>query len=136
MLRSWLGDWIGTFLGECHIPSIVVSSNSIGVGARAKTDVTRPQGRRVVVQDLARHDSGRDGQCGLHRVRDAPSHLSHAPLRLSLDALPEPALLTYRSKIWDCNSGEALHSFAHNHIVRSVALDPQQQPQYLLTVSL
>jgi serine-threonine kinase receptor-associated protein len=39
------------------------------------------------------------------------------------------------SKIWDCNSGEALHSFAHNHIVRSVALNPQQTPQYLLTVS-
>ena len=39
------------------------------------------------------------------------------------------------SKIWDCNSGEALHTFAHNHIVRSVALNPQQTPQYLLTVS-
>lgn len=37
-------------------------------------------------------------------------------------------------KIWDTNSGEALHTFQHKHIVRSVALNPQQQPQYLLTV--
>lgn len=43
--------------------------------------------------------------------------------------------LTCCRKIWDCNSGEALHSFAHNHIVRSVALNPQQSSQYLLTVS-
>lgn len=39
MLRSWLGDWIGTFLGEYHIPSIVVSSGNIGVRVGAKTDV-------------------------------------------------------------------------------------------------
>lgn len=45
------------------------------------------------------------------------------------------ALQLTDSKIWDCNSGEALHTFAHNHIVRSVALNPQQTPQYLLTVS-
>lgn len=38
-------------------------------------------------------------------------------------------------KIWDTYSGEALHTFSHNHIVRSVALNPQQTPQYLLTVS-
>ena len=37
-------------------------------------------------------------------------------------------------KVWDSNSGEALHTFQHKHIVRSVALVPQQQPQYLLTV--
>ncbi len=40
-----------------------------------------------------------------------------------------------RRKIWDTTSGEALHTFAHNHIVRTVALNPQQTPQYLLTVS-
>lgn len=38
-------------------------------------------------------------------------------------------------KIWDTYTGEALHTFCHNHIVRTVALNPQQTPQYLLTVS-
>ena len=28
------------------------------------------------------------------------------------------------SKVWDSYSGEALHSFPHNHIVRTVALSP------------
>ena len=28
------------------------------------------------------------------------------------------------SKIWDTYSGEALHSFPHNHIVRTVAISP------------
>jgi serine-threonine kinase receptor-associated protein len=39
MLRSWLGDWIGTFLGEYELPSIAVSIVFIGVAARARTDV-------------------------------------------------------------------------------------------------
>ena len=30
----------------------------------------------------------------------------------------------YNSKIWDTYSGECLHSFPHNHIVRSVAISP------------
>ncbi|GFZ46465.1 hypothetical protein JCM24511_04712 [Saitozyma sp. JCM 24511] len=77
MLRSWLGDWIGTFLG--HKGAVWSSKISL---------------------DTTRAVTG------------------------SAD---------FTAKIWDCNSGEALHSFAHNHIVRSVALDPQQQPQYLLT---
>lgn len=38
------------------------------------------------------------------------------------------------SKVWDTYTGECLNTFAHSHIVRSVALSPQQQPQYLLTV--
>jgi serine-threonine kinase receptor-associated protein len=33
------------------------------------------------------------------------------------------------SKVWDTYSGQALHSFPHNHIVRSVAISPS----YLLT---
>lgn len=33
------------------------------------------------------------------------------------------------SKIWDTYSGQPLHSFPHNHIVRSVAISPS----YLLT---
>lgn len=35
------------------------------------------------------------------------------------------------SKVWDTYSGKPLHSFPHNHIVRSVALSPTSQ--HLLT---
>lgn len=35
------------------------------------------------------------------------------------------------SKIWDAYSGNSLHSFPHNHIVRSVALSPTAE--HLLT---
>ena len=35
------------------------------------------------------------------------------------------------SKIWDTYSGEALHSFPHNHIVRTVAISPNAS--HLLT---
>ena len=34
-------------------------------------------------------------------------------------------------KIWDTYSGDALHSFPHNHIVRSVAISPSAS--HLLT---
>ena len=55
--------------------------------------------------------------------------------KLSLDASRAvTGSADFTAKIWDCNSGEALHTFSHGHIVRSVALSPQQQPQYLLTV--
>lgn len=30
----------------------------------------------------------------------------------------------YSSKVWDTYTGEALHSFPHNHIVRSVDISP------------
>ena len=36
-----------------------------------------------------------------------------------------------RSKIWDTYSGNSLHSFPHNHIVRSVAITPSAS--HLLT---
>ena len=39
------------------------------------------------------------------------------PLQLTL-------VVSYR-KVWDTYSGNCLHSFPHNHIVRSVALSPQ-----------
>lgn len=41
------------------------------------------------------------------------------------------AVLHPCSKIWDTYSGEALHSFPHNHIVRSVAISPNAS--HLLT---
>ncbi|BEI83088.1 hypothetical protein CcaverHIS002_0309560 [Cutaneotrichosporon cavernicola] len=77
MLRSWLGDWIGTFIGH--------------KGAVWSTKISL---------DTSRAATG------------------------SAD---------FSAKIWDTNTGEALHSFSHNHIVRTVALNPQIQPQYLLT---
>ncbi|CAK9786771.1 putative Serine/threonine kinase receptor associated protein [Cutaneotrichosporon oleaginosum] len=77
MLRSWLGDWIGTFLGH--------------KGAVWSTKISLDTSRAVT------------------------------------------GSADFTAKIWDTNSGEALHSFAHNHIVRTVALNPQVQPQYLLT---
>ncbi|KJD99817.1 serine-threonine kinase receptor-associated protein [Cryptococcus gattii NT-10] len=77
MLRSWLGDWIGTFIG--HKGAVWSSKISL---------------------DTSRAVTG------------------------SAD---------FTAKIWDTYTGEALHTFSHNHIVRTVALNPQQTPQYLLT---
>jgi hypothetical protein len=37
------------------------------------------------------------------------------------------------SKIWDTYSGQSLHSFPHNHIVRSVAISPSASAPRLLT---
>lgn len=37
------------------------------------------------------------------------------------------------SKIWDTYSGQPLHSFPHNHIVRSVAISPSVSAPRLLT---
>lgn len=46
--------------------------------------------------------------------------------------LPLPPTYTFLfSKIWDTYSGQPLHSFPHNHIVRSVALSPTSS--HLLT---
>lgn len=77
MLRNWLGDWVGTFLG--HKGAVWSSKISL---------------------DTSRAATG------------------------SAD---------FSAKVWDTYSGEALHTFQHSHIVRSVALSPQVTPQYLLT---
>lgn len=77
MLRNWLGDWIGSFLG--HKGAVWSSKLSL---------------------DTSKAATG------------------------SAD---------FTAKIWDTYSGEALHTFAHSHIVRTVALSPQATPQYLLT---
>jgi len=42
-------------------------------------------------------------------------------------------LCAYCSKIWDTYSGQSLHSFPHNHIVRSVAISPSASAPRLLT---
>ena len=54
-------------------------------------------------------------------------------LLASVFLIVTPSLTTPASisKIWDTYSGSALHSFPHNHIVRSVALSPSSS--HLLT---
>jgi serine-threonine kinase receptor-associated protein len=112
MLRSWLGDWVGTFLGGLW------PRHDVG---RCSGLTRRAQGCSVVIKDQHGRVARGDWQRRLFRVRRVFMQCAEAGLT--------------RSKIWDCNSGEALHTFAHKHIVRSVALSPQPQPQYLLTVS-
>jgi serine-threonine kinase receptor-associated protein len=42
-------------------------------------------------------------------------------------------LLTMSSKVWDTQTGEALHTLSHAHIVRAVAFPPSPRPQILAT---
>ena len=88
----------------------------------------RAQRRSLVIKNLNRHISRGDWERGFYCVCPA----RNPKLLTQLWRLKAHALCR---KIWDTNSGEALHTFQHKHIVRSVALNPQQQPQYLLTVS-
>lgn len=68
MLRNWMGDWIGTFLGH--------------KGAVWST-------------------------------------------KLSIDScIAVSGSADFTAKVWDAYSGKALHSFPHNHIVRTVAISP------------
>ena len=54
--------------------------------------------------------------------RTSPYHIVHA--YRSCAVLLTRKLGAYCSKIWDTYSGQPLHSFPHNHIVRSVAISP------------
>ena len=45
----------------------------------------------------------------------------------------ERLYLTLYSKVWDTNTGEALHTLTHNHIVRAVAFPSQPKPQIVAT---
>jgi len=75
MLRDWLGDWVGTFIGH---KGAVWSSKLCANGSKAATG--------------------------------------------SAD---------FTAKVWDTYSGSELHSFPHNHIVRTVSLSPSAS--HLLT---
>lgn len=70
MLRDWLGDWVGTFLG--HKGAVWSAKLSGGEASKAVTG--------------------------------------------SAD---------FSAKVWDTFTGQCLHTFPHNHIVRSVAIDAQ-----------
>ena len=76
-------------------------------------------------------------QCGAQRSRWTPleRRLVRPTSPRKLSGVSQ-GLSLHVSKIWDTATGEALHTFQHNHIVRTVALNPQQQSQYLLTVSV
>ncbi|KAF2019798.1 WD40 repeat-like protein [Aaosphaeria arxii CBS 175.79] len=54
--------------------------------------------------------------------------------RLSADAtLAATGSADFSAKVWDTNTGEALHTLQHNHIVRAIALPNQPRPQILAT---
>ena len=50
---------------------------------------------------------------------------------MRLEGCVQVVLTDSYSKIWDTYSGKPLHSFPHNHIVRSVAISPSTS--HLLT---
>lgn len=77
-------------------------------------DPHRPQGRGMELQAVSRYLKGRNRQRRLYRVRSTPVGLPVNHSRTS------PRI----SKVWDTYSGEVLHSFPHNHIVRSVDISP------------
>ncbi|EST04926.1 WD40 repeat [Kalmanozyma brasiliensis GHG001] len=68
MLRDWLGDWVGTFLGH---------KGAVWCGKL----------------------SGSDASIAITGSAD------------------------FSAKVWDTFTGECLHTFPHNHIVRTVAID-------------
>lgn len=56
---------------------------------------------------------------------EAPtSQRTSSPIRVLPLAFLSHTLIFRRRKIWDTYSGTPLHSFPHNHIVRSVAISP------------
>jgi hypothetical protein len=63
--------------------------------------------------------------------RTSPYHIVHTyrSVRFPLTC----QLCVCCSKIWDTYSGQPLHSFPHNHIVRSVAISPSTSSPRLLT---
>jgi len=96
MLREWTGDWIGTFVGH--------------KGAVWSTKLSR------------------DGSYAASGSADFTACVS-LPFSLVFVCVCghtlTPELCTFlHSKVWDTYTGEPLHSFPHNHIVRSVALSP------------
>ncbi|KAF2197227.1 WD40 repeat-like protein [Delitschia confertaspora ATCC 74209] len=57
--------------------------------------------------------------------------------RLSSDAtLAATAAADFSAKVWDTNTGEALHTLQHEHIVRAIAFPNQPHPQILATGGL
>lgn len=72
-------------------------------------------------ETLCQRVESRYGQRRLHCVRSLSPLVAFLPEKLF--AVPDCLSPTNR-KVWDTYSGSILHSFPHNHIVRSVALSP------------
>lgn len=68
MLRNWLGDWVGTFLGE----SRQVASAEPPFNQMPHLSCYRSQGSGVVEQDLGRYIACRDRKCRFHGVSPCP----------------------------------------------------------------
>lgn len=100
MLREWTGDWIGTFVGHKGAVWCTKLSHDGSRAASGSADFT-------ACVSLS--------YCAYLQVVCSPTH-------------PRKRCACY-SKVWDTYSGQSLHSFPHNHIVRSVAISSS----YLLT---
>ena len=79
----------------------------------------------MVQQAVTRHLSSCVRECRLHRVCAFYVYLC------CFIIYTDCHVVTFTRKIWDTYSGEVLHSFPHNHIVRSVAISPSTS--HLLT---
>lgn len=103
MLRDWTGDWVGTFLGELAPPPLSASCGRL---------LVRPQ----------MTDPARSPAC----LPTPPGHKGAVwQSKLSTDtSRAATASADFSCKIWDTYTGSVLHTFNHNHIVRTVALSP------------
>jgi serine-threonine kinase receptor-associated protein len=104
MLRDWTGDWIGTFMGERRFVIIYRRSTS-------------PDSLQVIREQY--------GAPNFHLTPPKPSREVQTSRR---EFHPFFSLLIYFlqlcSKVWDTYSGQVIHSFPHDHIVRTVDIAP------------
>jgi hypothetical protein len=69
MLRNWLGDWIGSFLGVWPRAVTFLVAKFQRLTTNLEFSAERPQRSGMVIQNLARHFSRCNRQRRLHRVR-------------------------------------------------------------------
>jgi WD40 repeat protein len=92
---------------------------------RLDRHVRRTQRRGLVYETQSRRLARSVRQCRLYSVRLPTIAHTYSSCAVPLTR----KLCACCSKVWDTYSGQPLHSFPHNHIVRSVAISPS----YLLT---
>ena len=105
MLRDWTGDWIGTFMGTRHTAHpLSLSYHILGhKGAVWSSKLSSDTSRAVT------------GSADFTASVPLSSYKVHTLAHIEF---------FFFSKVWDTYTGEALHSFPHNHIVRSVDISP------------